>query len=139
MLKTTHLTTVWFLCQAAWLAFRSTSPHKSWHLQFSRLDRHLSVAHAHLITISTRCPVPYSNSSSHLQSLSAPHPALCLRSSKKCAFLLVCLIVFEARSQYSVAPAGLKGFKLCVCLLSAWIKDQCLVYVFLIAYPIGRS
>lgn len=53
MLKTTHLTTMWFLCQAAWLAFRSTSPHKSWHLQVSRLDRHLSVAHAHLTRIST--------------------------------------------------------------------------------------
>lgn len=89
MLKTTHLTTMWFLCQAAWLAFRSTSPQKSWHLQVSRLDRHLSVAHAHLTRISTRCPIPQSNSSSYLQPLSAPHPALCLRPS-----LFACLFVW---------------------------------------------
>lgn len=110
MLKTTHLTTMWFLCQAAWLAFRSTSPHKSWHLQVSRLDRHLSVAHAHHETrISTRCPIPQSNFSSYLQPLSAPHPALCLRPSKECAYLLVCLFDCFWGKVSVRSPAGQKS------------------------------
>lgn len=77
--KTTHLTTVWFLCQATWLAFKSIFPRESLHLRFPRLDRHLSVAPAHWTRISTEYPFPHSNCSPHLQPHSAFHPALCLR------------------------------------------------------------
>lgn len=84
MFKTAYLTTVWFPCQATWLALKSMSPHESFHLQFLSMTLPLSIAHAHMTRISTNVlpdtatPVPISTLSLPLLLLYFSGQGLCL-------------------------------------------------------------
>ena len=88
----THLTTVWFLCQVTWLAFKSMTAHASLRIPFLLFDMRLSITHAH-----SPGPLP------SVLSLMAAPASLCLSScfmpqAKDCTYLLaylsVCLSIY---------------------------------------------